>query len=115
MSGGDLFDAVRAAPDGRFPEARAQRTFMQLIQGVCYMHGRGIIHRDLSLENVMLHEAGDDGVVKIIDFGLCVDRWEGPPGLLPPGGSVGKPGYMAPEVYNDSDFDEKADLWCLGA
>lgn len=63
------------------------------------MHGRGVIHRDLSLENAMVD--GKD-TVKIIDFGLSVDRWyeaPPPPDKMPPGGKVGKPSYMDPVIY----------------
>lgn len=51
--------------------------------------------------------------VKIIDMGLCVDRWRFPPGPIPPQGCVGKASYMAPETYLDSEFDESVDLWCV--
>jgi serine/threonine protein kinase len=49
LSGGDLFEAVQHSPGGRFSEERARKTMLQLLQGLCFMHGRGIIHRDLSL------------------------------------------------------------------
>lgn len=51
--------------------------------------------------------------VKIIDMGLCVDRWRFAPGAIPPQGCVGKASYMAPETYLDSEFDESVDLWCV--
>ena len=49
LTGGDLFEAVQHSPGGRFSEDRARSTLLQLLQGLCFMHGRGIIHRDLSL------------------------------------------------------------------
>jgi len=97
--GGDLFDRVQKEASGRLPEAKARQYFLQLLQGVCFLHGRGIIHRDLSLENAMVD--GND-TVKLIDFGLSVDRWYGgppPPGLMPAGGKVGKPSYMDPLIF----------------
>jgi serine/threonine protein kinase len=73
-------------------------------------------HLDVGAENAMISEPESSGlgVVKIIDMGLCVDRWEHPPGLLPPLGCVGKSSYMAPEIFLDDRFDEGADIWCLG-
>jgi len=155
LSGGDLFEAVQTSPGGRFSEDRARKVMRQLLQGLCFMHGRGIIHRDLSLgerrgaagrfrrvdlarpcpaaarhrrarppppgprlptpaENSMLSAPGDGGEAKIIDLGLCVDRWEHPPGDLPPLGCVGKAAYMAPEVFLNAEFGEASDVWCLG-
>ncbi|CAE7352758.1 CPK1, partial [Symbiodinium sp. KB8] len=151
LGGGDLFEAVQGSPGGKFPEARARRVLRQVLQGLCFMHGHGIIHRDLSLgelgrrlaaaclpsfgrvavpatpsvcrctacrslrcaENVMLASRDPGAEVKIIDMGLCVDRWRFAPGLIPPQGCVGKAAYMAPETYLDSEFDESVDLWCV--
>ncbi|KAA0154782.1 hypothetical protein FNF29_02311 [Cafeteria roenbergensis] len=113
LGGGDLFEAVQGSPGGKFPEARARRVLRQVLQGLCFMHGHGIIHRDLSLENVMLASRDPGAEVKIIDMGLCVDRWRFAPGLIPPQGCVGKASYMAPETYLDSEFDESVDLWCV--
>ncbi len=61
----------------------------------------------------MLASRDPGAEVKIIDMGLCVDRWRFAPGLIPPQGCVGKASYMAPETYLDSEFDESVDLWCV--
>lgn len=65
--------------------------------GTAYMHSRGVAHRDLSLENMLV--AGSN-VGKIIDFGLCVDMPRTALGRFAPvpPGAVGKLFYMAPEV-----------------
>jgi serine/threonine protein kinase len=49
LSGGDLFEAVQGSPGGKFDEPRARKVLLELLQGLCFMHGRGIVHRDLSL------------------------------------------------------------------
>lgn len=89
-----------------------QHLFRQLVAGVQWMHSKRCCHLDLSLENVLLNEAG---VVKIIDFGVCrlyrPDNTE----FRTPKGFVGKIGYCAPEVYYGKEFDgRKADIWSLG-
>jgi serine/threonine protein kinase len=61
-----VFDIVCAA--NRFDEARARLYFIQLAQGVAYMHAHLICHLDLSLENLLMT---DDDVLKICDFGLA--------------------------------------------
>ena len=52
---------------GRLGEMEARRTFGQLCLGVGYIHSRGVVHRDLKLENVLLDERCN---VKIADFGF---------------------------------------------
>ena len=49
-------------------ERRAAAFFRQIMLGVAYCHGRGVCHRDLKLENILLNDAGDR--VKIADFGF---------------------------------------------
>jgi len=112
--GGDLFGRVslNTNPQGRLAECDAQRYFHQLVLGVQYMHSRGIVHRDLSLENVMLD--GND-CLKVIDFGLM--KQVGLPAGGPLNGEkVGKGGYMPPEVYRPVRLSDarSVDVWCMG-
>ena len=58
LGGGDLFEAVQGSPGGKFPEARARRVLRQVLQGLCFMHGHGIIHRDLSLGELGVSSLG---------------------------------------------------------
>ena len=64
------------------------------MQGVKYLHGLGIVHRDLKLENIMMNEAGDKALPKIVDFGLSK--------IIGPNETATEPfgtlGYVAPEV-----------------
>ncbi|CAK4616251.1 unnamed protein product [Aphanomyces euteiches] len=101
-AGGDLFDALERT---HFPAHAAKRYFYQIAHAVAFMHTRGIAHRDLSLENVLLHE--DDCYV--CDFGVAA------PAALQTNDSVGKRFYMAPEVVKGVSYDPtKADVWSLG-
>jgi protein-serine/threonine kinase len=52
---------------GRFPELDGLRMMAHIMRGLKEMHDRGIAHRDISLENVLLHR---DGTLKISDFGV---------------------------------------------
>jgi serine/threonine protein kinase len=64
-SGGDLASYVKKR--NRIKEKSARHFFVQLIQGLVYLHSKKILHRDLKLENLMLDAQGN---VKIVDFGV---------------------------------------------
>lgn len=64
-AGGDLYDAVEKG--SRFSENQAARIFKQIIRSVQYCHEKGVMHRDIKLENVFL---ADNNVVKLGDFDL---------------------------------------------
>ncbi|KAF0700145.1 Aste57867_9333 [Aphanomyces stellatus] len=102
--GGELFDVVNAAE--KLSNDASLRYFRQILSGIRYMHIRGIAHRDMSLENVLLDEFNN---AKICDFGLAAAV----PSLRKEG--VGKAFYMAPEVVAQHSYDPiKADVWSLG-
>jgi len=63
VRGGELFS--RIAREGRVREDVARRYFRQLVSAVDFCHGRGVFHRDLKLENLLLDEAGN---LKVADF-----------------------------------------------
>lgn len=65
-SGGELFDRIE--PDYGMHASLAHRYFVQLINGVEYLHSKGIVHRDLKPENLLLNDADQ---IKIADFGLA--------------------------------------------
>jgi serine/threonine protein kinase len=54
------------------PEKIARQIILQVIQAMLYCHSRGVVHRDLKLENVLFRTQNeDDFVVKVIDFGIA--------------------------------------------
>eukprot|EP00267_Zea_mays_P044282 XP_020396469.1 CBL-interacting protein kinase 31 isoform X1 [Zea mays] len=109
VMGGELHDII--ATSGRLKEDEARRYFQQLINAVDYCHSRGVYHRDLKLENLLLDVAGN---LKISDFGLSAlsDQVKND-GLLHT--TCGTPNYVAPEVIDDKGYDGAlADLWSCG-
>ncbi|KAG2647688.1 CBL-interacting protein kinase 3-like isoform X1 [Panicum virgatum] len=109
VMGGELHDIV--ATSGRLKEDEARRYFQQLINAVDYCHSRGVYHRDLKLENLLLDIAGN---IKISDFGLsAISDQVKNDGLLHT--TCGTPNYVAPEVIDDKGYDGAiADLWSCG-
>ncbi|RHY27085.1 hypothetical protein DYB32_007059 [Aphanomyces invadans] len=105
-SNGELFDVVEQLPGGRCEVTLARCYFAQICDAVQFMHGRGIAHCDLSLENVLVDA---NGVLKVSDFGLSIETDERRDH------AVGKQFYMAPEMHSGESYDPVfADLWSLG-
>lgn len=69
LPGGELLEAV--LKNERYGEADARQAFVQLLEGLKYLHAMGIVHRDLKLENLLLAKKDDIGSMKIADFGLA--------------------------------------------
>lgn len=109
-AGGDLFDKIE--PDIGVDEDTAHLYFHQLINGLSFIHSKGIAHRDLKPENLLLDTEGN---LKIADFGLaCLYRnpeTGAPRTSSTPCGSLP---YLAPEVLEPGYSAHKADVWSAG-
>ncbi|KAL0722327.1 hypothetical protein Bca4012_036926 [Brassica carinata] len=108
VRGGDLLGKVAK---GRLRQGVARSYFQQLISSVAFCHSRGVYHRDLKLENLLLD---DEGNLKVSDFGLSIVSEQ----LMQDGicqTFCGTPAYLAPEVLTMKGYDAaKADVWSCG-
>jgi len=107
--GGDLFDRVDAQPEEHYNEAQCARLVKQMLSAVRYIHSKGIVHRDLKLENFLFDHAGADSELKMIDFGLSKHFKSGDIHHE----FVGTRYTVAPEVLGGS-YDERVDIWAIG-
>ncbi|KAE9008850.1 hypothetical protein PF011_g10534 [Phytophthora fragariae] len=102
---GDMYDYLSRRRQRTMSCMNALSVLSQVAAGLAFLHRHGIAHRDISLENIMLHR----GRCKLGDFGLATRaRRAG-------GRHVGKKYYMAPEIVAGDLYDPKAaDVWSLG-
>eukprot|EP00943_MAST-04B_sp_MAST-4B-sp1_P003108 g3108.t1 len=108
-TGGELFDLLYEQPGAKFEEKKALALAIKMCSALNYLHQNKIIHRDLKLENFIFTRKGNDGEVKLIDFGLSKAYLEGEHMRKVAGTSY----YMAPEVLR-GDYSEEADMWSFG-
>lgn len=114
IDGKELYDFMDE--NGTLPEEEARGIFLQILSGLKTLHSYGVAHRDMSLENLMITEAGR---IVIIDFGMALRVRTLPTGehyLLPNMGHCGKKNYIAPEVLSNAQtFNASlADMWAMG-
>ena len=109
---GELFDQIVAV--SRFQEGIARRYFQQLISALRYCHNKGVVHRDLKAENLLLSKENN---LKICDFGLSRYAGEESFGDHPImfTSIAGSLDYQAPEIVrNQKYFGKPADVWSCG-
>ena len=128
-TGGEL---LTRAQKTELKEKDIARIFYQIISGVAYIHGMGIAHRDLKLENILFSTENPMSPIKIIDFGFSVfmdknneklkedkkdkDNENTDPkkfGFKRLKSKVGTLYYISPEIIK-GNYDEKCDIWACG-
>jgi tRNA A-37 threonylcarbamoyl transferase component Bud32 len=102
LDGFSILDLIER--EGQVDPMDALRIARQTANGLAAAHDKGIIHRDIKPQNLLLLE---DGTVKVLDFGLAAD-FDGA------GERVGTPHYMAPETCRDGSADLGTDVYALG-
>jgi len=93
---------------------------IQAAHGLEYLSSRGIVHRDLSPDNILVIERGDERIVKLLDFGIAkmFERDSGPRALTATGFFLGKVAYGSPEQLGSlgarAEPDWRSDVYSLG-
>ncbi|HEX8149164.1 MAG TPA: protein kinase [Pyrinomonadaceae bacterium] len=118
VRGESLRDILRR--EGRLAPARAVSLMRDVCAGVGAAHRRGIVHRDIKPDNIIVTPADEDRPaesVKVVDFGIAKLRDLAAEGstLTEAGMMVGTLFYMSPEQCKGEPLDSRADVYSLGA
>ena len=103
---GDLIDVVRREPEKRLPLSQCRIILEQLVNVINYCHSKGLCHRDVKCENILI---ASDGSIRLSDFGTAHMM-----GSICEHPFVGSPQYIAPEVVNGAQPTEKVDYFGVG-
>lgn len=104
----DLAQLFKSARSSQITKAEIYCLWKQLCIGVHYLHSRGLCHRDLKLENLVMDR--NSNTLKILDMATACKSGNGQNAV----GTVGSKSYMAPETYAKISYDgQHADLWSV--
>ena len=108
--GGDLNNLIKEQNSKLLPEERVLDYFVQLCLAMKHVHDRKVLHRDIKSQNVFLTQnrrvvkLGDFGIARVLNATAELART-----------ACGTPYYMSPEICDNKPYNDKSDVWSMGA
>ncbi len=107
MENGNLFEFLRSKEGKKLSADQLREMFVKIAQAVAYIHSHNLIHRDLKPENILLDKELNP---KICDFGWTTKVQKNESRLT----FCGTYEYMAPEIFENDEYNKSVDIWSLG-
>ena len=108
--GSDIQRSMERRNISRLDEERLQSIAISVAEGLVYLHNKGIIHRDIKQENILLSNQSDDAEPVICDFGFSIRLKD----KKTCDQMCGTKGYMAPEILARKPYSFPVDIWSFG-
>lgn len=106
-NGGDIRKDMIKQPEKVYKLKEAVLILSDVIRGLEVVHKKGILHRDVKIDNILVHNTSNKKVYKIADFGLSTLESKGDIVL-------GTGSYMSPELYSSKEYGFEVDMWSFG-
>jgi serine/threonine protein kinase len=113
LDGITLGDMIRQR--GHLGSVEAVQAVLPIVDALCHVHARGVVHRDIKPDNILLSRDDADTSPKLLDFGVAklIDGTAAA-STTQAGALIGSPPYMAPEqAQGDQAVDYRADIWAI--
>ena len=110
IKGSDIQRHMERRNINKLDEARLQSLAIPIAEGLVYLHNKGIIHRDVKQENILLSNETDESEPVICDFGFSVRLKD----KKTCNQMCGTKGYMAPEILARQPYSFPVDVWSFG-
>jgi serine/threonine protein kinase/cytochrome c-type biogenesis protein CcmH/NrfG len=109
VEGKSLKELIKNKQTRKWDMLKIMDVGIQMVEGLSKAHRKGIVHRDIKSDNIMLT---NEGIVKIMDFGLA--KLKGVPKVTKTGTTIGTVAYMSPEQTRGEEVDHRTDIWSFG-
>ena len=110
----EFFDGIRLlnyiTQNKHLTETEASEILLKLLFALIELKRHHITHRDIKSENIMIRKNANSFDVKLIDFGLATFNIKNDIIQI-----CGTPGYIAPEILKEIEYDDRVDIFSLGA
>lgn len=113
VGGGELFHRI-VSDDQDFTEEDARKIIHTLAEALQHCKEKGVIHRDIKPQNLLLTTEEEGGELKLADFNLSIQIDPDSVNFSILQTMCGTPNYVAPEILSQKPYDYKCDIWSLG-